>query len=114
MQGRAIWDEHAEFAFREGMLTALDILAFGMLCERMGQYIYWRNLMNEEGPIVHAENYTGAHPAAKLMGDTADGVLKLMQQCGQTIASRIGLPKQEKKLPKAGEVVQTKNQFAMG
>ena len=113
-KGLQVWDEHAPAAFEHGILTALDVMTFGLTCERLAEYIYYRSQLDGYGTIVEKENYTGAHPCVKMCDDASKAVLGLARECGLTVVSRIGLPKPQAVLPKAGEIVPSQSLFAKG
>ena len=92
--GGAIWRAHAQPAFAEGLLTALDVMAFGMMCERVADYYQRRN----DG------DRRGADEAAK-------SAVSLMDKCGQTVTSRVGLPKPD---VKESKVLEARSLFAKG
>jgi len=92
--GCAIWRAHAQPAFNEGLLTAMDVMAFGMMCERVADY-YQRRADGDR---------RGADEAAK-------SAVSLMDKCGQTVTSRVGLPKPD---VKDSKVLEARSLFAKG
>lgn len=113
-KGSEVWNEHAPAAFAQGVLTELDVMTFALMCERLAEYIYYRGLIDSLGTVVEKENYTGAHPCVKMCDETSKSVLGFARECGLTVVSRIGLPKPQAVLPKAGEIVQSQSLFAKG
>ena len=89
-------------------------MVFGLTCERLAEYIEYRGLLEGYGTIVEKENYTGAHPCVKMCDDASKAVLSLARECGLTVVSRIGMPKPQAVIPKAGEIVQSQSLFAKG
>lgn len=87
----AMWREYAPAACDEGMLTRLELPVFALFCENLAEYVALRRVLDEEGYTVKTEHYTGAHPAAKLMGESRKSLISLAEKCGHTMASRIGL-----------------------
>lgn len=79
---RELWAQHAPVATEAGLLTGCDLLLFGLLMERLSEYLKLRDVVEAEGTFVVLEHYTGAHPAARLRDVASRDVLRLSKDCG--------------------------------
>lgn len=86
-----LWAEHAPDAHRHGALTSLDVMCFGLLCERLADFLRYSELVRREGATVVKEHYSGPHPAAKLAADAAASVVTLMDRCALSPKARAGI-----------------------
>lgn len=90
--GRAIWGEHAPAAADEGLLTRVDVVTFGLLCESIAEYQQARDDVAINGLTVPAFNGASQqNPAVKARDSARDAILKIADKCGHTVTSRIGL-----------------------
>lgn len=92
---KSLWREHAQPAFAEGLLTSMDVMAFGFMCQRLADYYEAKALGDRRG-----------------MDEAAKSAIQCMDRCGMNVTSRVGLPKPESK-PK-GAVVEARTVFAKG
>ncbi|MGA2035862.1 MAG: phage terminase small subunit P27 family [Thermoguttaceae bacterium] len=94
------WKELAAHLFREGLLTRLDQVALGLLCEALAEYCECRAIVDEaartdqmgmkyvtctdKGNIIQ-------HPAVGVMNKAWGKLTKLLVQFGMTPSARAGL-----------------------
>lgn len=72
-----------------GLLTDVDVMALGMLCEAFAQYAEAREVVEREGMFeTTGAGYVYAHPAVGLMKSARADVLKWAREFGMTPAAR--------------------------
>lgn len=90
-EGTRLWEQHAPDAHRHGALTSLDTMAFGLLCERLSDFLRYSEQVRREGAVVAKEHYSGPHPAAKLAADAAAAVVSLLDRMALSPKARAGI-----------------------
>lgn len=102
-EARRQWRKVAGPLHRCGLLTEIDGMALGMLCESFAQYVEARRVVDQEGMLVESDKGNKyQHPAVGLMKSARVEVLKWAREFGMTPASRSRIalesPKEEESL----------------
>jgi P27 family predicted phage terminase small subunit len=94
LKGRAAaaWKEIVPELARIGLLTVVDGHALAVYCEAWATYVQASEIVRTEGILI--ESYRGGkakNPAAQIMRDSADLMMKVGGQFGLTPATRTRL-----------------------
>lgn len=94
LEGRAAsaWDELVPELARIGLLTVVDGHALAVYCEAWATYVQASEVVRKEGVLI--ESYRGGmakNPAAQIMRDSADLMMKVGGQFGLSPATRARL-----------------------
>jgi P27 family predicted phage terminase small subunit len=94
LDGRAAsaWDELVPELARIGLLTLVDGHALAVYCEAWATYVEASAIVRSEGILI--DSYRGGkakNPAAQIMRDSADLMMKVGGQYGLTPATRTRL-----------------------
>jgi P27 family predicted phage terminase small subunit len=91
-RARAAWKEMVPELARIGLLTIVDGHALAVYCEAWATYVEASEIVRAEGILI--ESYRGGkakNPAAQIMRDSADLMMKVGGQYGLTPATRARL-----------------------
>jgi P27 family predicted phage terminase small subunit len=91
-RARAAWKELVPELDRIGLLTVVDGHALAVYCEAWATYVEASEVVRQEGILV--DSYRGGkakNPAAQIMRDSADLMMKVGSQYGLTPATRTRL-----------------------
>ena len=86
------WDDLGPAMVSWRIMTELDGLAFGMLCESLERWLKYRDLATERGPITEGGNHIDIQdPAVGMENKAWDRLLKACREFGLSPSSRSAL-----------------------
>lgn len=86
---RREWRRLARLLLGAGLLTEIDVVALGMMCEALDIYQRAKAAMGEEGLIVVSDKGNSyQHPALGVMNGARADVLRWAREFGMTPAAR--------------------------
>jgi len=88
-EARREWRRIAPLLHRAGLLTEVDGVALGMMCEALAVYHQAKEAMGDEGLIVVSDKGNSyQHPALGIMNSARTDVLRWAREFGMTPAAR--------------------------
>lgn len=106
------WSAIAPMLFDRGLLTHIDTLKLGMLCDRLAHYIDLRERVQQDGwTTYNAEGGEASHPNVRAMQAAIKDIDTLAGRFGMSPTERSGLVLDK---PKQGQIIKAKSKFAKG
>jgi len=105
---RAHWRGIIDPLVERGLLTPLDSMAAGMLCESFATFIEARAIVEAEGMVAQGSRGPVQHPAVRIRDAAFERFTRLSREFGMTPNGRAGLPLTP---PKRGDLVDAKDKF---
>ncbi len=101
-QAGEVWRELSPQLYKAGVLTKLDALALGLLCQHHVLYMWSKGIVEKESLLIETIDSNGnrvkrANPALKIMMQSADQLTALLREFGLTPSSRTRVSVLEKK-----------------
>lgn len=88
-EARREWRRIAPLLHRAGLLTEVDVVALGMMCEALAVYHQAKEAMGNEGLIVVSDKGNSyQHPALGILNSARSDILRWAREFGMTPAAR--------------------------
>lgn len=106
------WEAISAILFERGLLTKLDTLKLGLLCDRIAHYLDLRERVAIDGwTTYNSDGGEATHPNVRAMQSAIKDIDVLAGKFGMSPTDRAGLTIDK---PKEGKIINKKSLFAKG